>query len=193
MGTWWTGGRGEAGDRTIEQQMTGLDQLWPRVAGKAVADLGCAEGAISLECARRGAAYVRGWERRHHAVDEVNRLARKESLDVVAYCADVDGGPVFSAERYDVILLLAILHKLKEPVLTLSRVIEHAAEDRCTIVLRTRARDWPVLHDARSGFHPQDLRFVMYDTEFTLVHEADGPSVDGQPPEWVGIFERSIA
>ena len=43
MSTPWFGG-----DRTFEQQMTGLDWLAEACRGKSVLDFGCAEGLISI-------------------------------------------------------------------------------------------------------------------------------------------------
>ena len=179
-GKFWFGGH-----RTIEQQMTGLDQLWPRVKGKTVLDLGCAEGAIAMRCIDEGAMLVHGYEHRNDAVQAFNRLAH--GTRAVAYCFDLNTWPFQG--RYDVILMLAILHKLRKPADQLMRFLA-SADETATVVLRTRRRDWPVLRDERSGFLPQDIRFCMYDHGFNLVHEDDGPIDNGEPPEWVGIFER---
>ncbi len=174
------------GHRTIEQQMTGLDQLWPRVVGKSVLDVGCAEGHIAIECERRGAVDVIGIEHRREAVIRANKLARNHAVTFI----EADANFCTPPRRFDVILMLAVLHKLREPEIALGRIIDHGAADNCTVVLRQRRSDWPVLKDARSGYRPQDLRFAMYDRGFTLVHEDDGPIDNGQPPEWVGVFER---
>jgi trans-aconitate methyltransferase len=185
MGRWF------GGDRTVEQQFTGLDALWPLVAGKKVLDLGCAEGDIAIECARRGAASVLGLEVRNDAVQEARAKAKRLETAKFSTC-DLNTW-VVPRMQSDVILMLAILHKLKHPADFLGRVLDRAAARSCTVVLRTRRSDWPVLHDARSGFRPQDIRFAMYDRGFTLVHEDDGPIDSGQPAEWVGFFERDIA
>ena len=181
-GKFWFGGH-----RTIEQQMTGLDQLWPRVKGKTVLDLGCAEGAIAMRCIDEGAMRVTGDERRDGAVQEFDRLARARGAHAVAYCHDLNTWP-FRAQ-HSVILMLAILHKLRKPADQLMRFLA-SASPTATVVLRTRRRDWPVLRDERSAWVPQDIRFCMYDHGFNLVHEDDGPVDNGEPPEWVGIFER---
>lgn len=185
-GRFWFGGH-----RTIEQQMTGLDQLWPRVKGKTVLDLGCAEGAIALRCCAEGALGVIGLEHRHDAVEEFNRSARRERVNAHAFERDLNVWPQPHRDlgKFDVILMLAILHKLRKPADQLMRFLA-SADETATVVLRTRRRDWPVLRDERSGFLPQDIRFCMYDHGFNLAHEDDGPIDNGEPPEWVGIFER---
>lgn len=186
-GRFWFGGH-----RTIEQQMTGLGQLWERVEGKKVLDLGCAEGAIAFRCLDHGATEVLGLEHRADACDEFNRLAGDRPAS--ALCVDLNtwNPGRASMRQYDVILMLAILHKLRRPADQLMRFLSCAAPT-ATVVLRTRQRDWPVLCDERSGFLPQDIRFCMYDHGFNLVHEDDGPIDNGEPPEWVGIFERALA
>jgi 2-polyprenyl-3-methyl-5-hydroxy-6-metoxy-1,4-benzoquinol methylase len=188
-GKFWFGGH-----RTIEQQMTGLDQLWPRVKGKTVLDLGCAEGAIALRCWQHGAKEVLGLEHRKDAVDEFNRQAAKMGATAIGVEVDLNTWHparfgVNGAPFADVILMLAILHKLRKPADQLMRFLA-SASPTATVVLRTRRRDWPVLRDERSAWVPQDIRFCMYDHGFNLVHEDDGPVDNGEPPEWVGIFER---
>ena len=50
------------GPRTVAQQLLGLDQLFVECKGKTCLDVGCAEGMISIELARRGAIAVHGVE-----------------------------------------------------------------------------------------------------------------------------------
>lgn len=183
-GRFWFGGH-----RTIEQQMTGLGQLWERVEGKNVLDIGCAEGVIALECLRRGAVGVCGVDNRADAIAEADRLARKAGLSDRVLFGTADANTYDPRGPFDVILMLAILHKLRKPADSLMRFLT-AAAPTALVVLRTRQRDWPVLRDERSGLLPQDIRFCMYDHGFNLVHEDDGPIDNGEPPEWVGIFER---
>ena len=45
---WFTTAK-RPGDRTLEQQLVGLDKVLAEVAGKTVLDAGCAEGLISME------------------------------------------------------------------------------------------------------------------------------------------------
>jgi SAM-dependent methyltransferase len=188
VGKFWCRPDGKDSDRTVKQQLTGLDQLWPRVRDKTVIDVGCAEGVVAFECLAYGAAAVLGVEMRQPAVHEANRKAERECLPFLAKQADANTwAPPTQA---DVILLLAILHKLAEPAQALDRFLAAGAGDNCTVVLRTRRRDWPVLRDARSGMRPQRLDAVLHKHGFTLVHEDDGPVCDGQPAEWVGVFEK---
>lgn len=180
----------------LERQLQGLDLLWDRVTGKGVLDIGSAEGDIAIECCRRGASHVLGIEYREGAVREANARARELGVNFGCKRDDADhwpGRPMHESARFDVILLLAVLHKLHKPAEALHRIVDRCARPTATVALRLRPRDWPVLRDERSGNRPQELGAVMRLHRFVLVHEDEGP-VSGGVPEWVGIFERvSIA
>ena len=45
----WFSTKGRLGDRTLKQQLMGLDPLFAECKGKTVLDVGCAEGLISIE------------------------------------------------------------------------------------------------------------------------------------------------
>lgn len=108
------------GDRTIEEQTEALARGFAEAKGKTVLDLGCAEGAISLEFAKAGATRVVGLE----VLEPHLEVARK-------YC---DGWPQVEfvcahlaewaashpkPERFDIVLALGVIHKLTrmEPAL----------------------------------------------------------------------------
>lgn len=101
------------GDRTVQEQMLGVSDVLERANGKTVLDLGCAEGAITLEFAKAGAASIL-------AVDLLeSHLKIARSL-----CADhpqvtfIQGNldhliDEVVEEQYDIVLALAIIHKLR--------------------------------------------------------------------------------
>lgn len=175
----------------LERQLTGLDLLWDRVTGSTVADIGCAEGDIGMECVRRGAGFVLGIEYREAAVKAANQRARNvDNFTVLREDADHwPPRPMGERARFDVILMLAVLHKLQKPEASLVRIIDRCAKPTATVVLRLRPRDWPVLRDERSGNRPQQIGTALTALGFRLVHEDEGP-VSGGVPEWVGILER---
>jgi 2-polyprenyl-3-methyl-5-hydroxy-6-metoxy-1,4-benzoquinol methylase len=71
------------GDRTLDQQLCGLDGLQHECAGKTVLDVGCAEGLISHYLARLGARSVYGIEIVPGHVDMANRAAARRKIAAV--------------------------------------------------------------------------------------------------------------
>ncbi len=115
----WFKIEGEAeGDRTLEEQMIGLAPALAECKGKRILDLGCAEGLIAREFSRAGARIVHGIEKLQRHVDLANKLCH--GLPMTFACADLE---LLAAEemkrgraqRFDIVLALAILHKLPEP------------------------------------------------------------------------------
>lgn len=171
------------GDRSLELQLTGLDRLWPAIVGRSVLDVGCAEGLISLQCEQAGARLVLGVEIRRDAVAIANERAFRRRVQFIPG----DANTYDPAGRYDVVLLLAILHKLRDPSAAFERYLA-ACTELC--VVRLPHDDWPVLRDPRSGNRPHDLAIAAARAGFGLEHVAEGPVADGKPAEWVGYFAR---
>lgn len=106
------------GDRTLAEQMVAV---WPAVsecAGKAVLDLGCAEGLIGREFARAGAARVVGIE----SLEGHLKVARQQCAGLPmhfhqAYLHDYAGAllEMVGMPQYDIVLALGIVHKLQFP------------------------------------------------------------------------------
>lgn len=102
-----------AGDRSLAEQMLGLEGL--DVRGCSVLDLGCAEGLIGIEMAKQGARLVHGVENNPRFVLMAREFAGPHPC-VRIFEWDLNGGPpALCLPRYDVVLLLAILHKLTAP------------------------------------------------------------------------------
>lgn len=117
----WFRIKGEAaGDRTLEEQMAGLAPALAEAWGRAVLDLGCAEGLIGREFARAGALSVHGIEVLHRHVAVAERICA--GLPMRFTCADLGAlaaheMPLESPRRYDIVLALAVLHKMADPSL----------------------------------------------------------------------------
>lgn len=143
------------------------------VRGKRVLDVGCAEGLISIECAKRGATSVLGVE--IVASHIASARAAREAWPCVFKHADAarytPKGP------YDVVLLLAVLHKLRDPT-DACRRYARLARELCVIRLPARSPDG-VIVDARSGDEPQDIGAAMSAEGFALMQREDGPR--GEP------------
>jgi 2-polyprenyl-3-methyl-5-hydroxy-6-metoxy-1,4-benzoquinol methylase len=100
----------QVGDRTLSEQLIGLEPLFELAPGKTILDLGCAEGLISLELMNAGAVLTHGVEAVGSRVDHARE--HFQSRDAAFYHADLNefGGapPVGLLESYDIVLLLSI-------------------------------------------------------------------------------------
>lgn len=99
-------------------RLDGLADLYPRMRGSKVFDVGCNRGAVSYDCARAGARLVHGCD-----IDPGGLVAARDlfaDLRDVESCferIDLTEGPqalsLFKGMQYDVTLMLATYHKLK--------------------------------------------------------------------------------
>lgn len=114
----------DVGDRTIAEQLIGLEGALAQCRGNTVLDLGCAEGCIAAEFAKAGAASVVGIEALSTHIEVAEKIRAALPPDVarvitfqVADLRDVilqaraDG----AVRRYDIVLALGIIHKLRDP------------------------------------------------------------------------------
>lgn len=174
MSTPWFGG-----DRTFEQQMTGLDWLADACRGKSILDFGCAEGLISIHLLKHGAKSAGGVELLQERVDR----ARKFAKDFSFYAVQGDANMWTPLGPYDVTLALAILHKLKDPS-TVARRLARATRE--LIVLRLPPATGSTIIDRRSGNVPHDIDAVLKSEGF--VQERAGNT--GPYSEWIGAYRR---
>lgn len=175
MSTPWFGG-----DRTFEQQMTGLDWLAEACRGKSILDFGCAEGLISIHLLKHGAGRVRGVE----LLPERVKKARALSVTLMASFETDDANtwdPM--GGLYDVTLALAILHKLRDPS-TVARRLARATREM--IVLRLPPATGSTIVDRRSGNVPHDIDAVLREEGF--VQERAGNT--GPFGEFIASYRR---
>lgn len=166
------------GDRTIDEQALGLEDY--DFTGKTVLDLGCAEGLLSAYVLMHDAALVHGCEIVQHHIDLATRLFKGKKaqffkIDLNNFQSLHKHPPMLP--RYDVVLMLAIAHKLKDP----ASFINYAATLADSLIIRLPER---ILSDKRSGFKSIDVPALLAPS-FELVAEPTGPR-----GEWMGIFER---
>jgi len=162
------------GDRTLEEQLLGLDLVLAEAAGSTVLDLGCAEGLIGREFALRGAT-VHGLTIVETEV-EAGRVFCAGLPVQIDRCNLMDPAwPV--AGSFDIVLALSIAHKMWDPYAFLRQV--HGRAQRM-IAIRLPNR---VHNDARSNHQPIDP--VRAFTDFDLI--AEPVTCRG---EWLGIFKR---
>lgn len=176
----WFNVGADKGDRTIDQQLIGLDRLFATVPGKSVLDLGCAEGLISIELARRGALAVQGVEIRADHVAVGRKLVG--DLPVALTAADLNTWqPTIS---YDIVIALALLHKLKNPSAACAAFCEASSG---LVVIRTPPKVDPwVIVDERSGNKPHDIGKVLRANGFALSEQLAGTF-----GEVIGYWERT--
>lgn len=175
----WFLGLGRGGDRTIEQQMTGLDKVVAEVAGKTVLDAGCAEGLVSMKLAEAGAASCVGLELIPSFVEIGN--AHAGALPCKFFVANLNDDDLSKVEPADIVLMLAILHKCKDPTAVCQR-LAGLAKDLCVIRLPPSG---PLIVDDRSGRVPHDIDAVMTAAGFALEFATTGPI-----EEWLGYYRR---
>jgi trans-aconitate methyltransferase len=170
---------GRNGDRTLDQQMQGLTLLRQIVLGKTVLDVGCAEGLIDFELIKAGAIATHGVEIRPQAVEDAMKLRGP-----LACAFEVGNADEWQPRRsYDVVLMLAVLHKLKDPEAACARYAECAKE---WVVLRLPPRfNNPMVVDERSGNKPHDIGKVLHRAGFKQHH-----ATSGYLGEWVGYYRR---
>jgi 2-polyprenyl-3-methyl-5-hydroxy-6-metoxy-1,4-benzoquinol methylase len=167
----WFATPARPGDRTLEQQLRGLEPLLADVAGKTVLDVGCAEGLIGIECARAGAVHVRGIE----IVPGHVAIARSLKSNLPCHFAVADANDYVPHRQYDVVLLLALLHKLKEPTRACWR-LARAADSLCVIRFpeASRARG-AIIVDERSRNVTQHIGATMFGLGFGIERVTSGP------------------
>lgn len=171
------------GPRTLAEQMLGLDPLLAEVSGKTVLDLGCAEGLISIAVAGAGAEVVDACDNNAAFVETARQYASNVAGKGVIVCeADLNAGmPAWTAGGYDIVLALAIIHKLKLPAERLGQAADLA---RSLLVIRL-----PV-HAVDGVFHAKyrpdqrcDVVAVMTSRGFDLERIEPGPR-DEQVQYW---------
>lgn len=182
-GTPWFAVGTKPGDRTLDQQLMGLDPLFAEVEGKTVLDVGCAEGLISIECARRGAQWADGIEVREDAVQTARKLVRTLSLHGDVTFDEGDANTYCPQGQYDIVLMLAVLHKLYDPSAACRRF---AAAAKDLVVIRLPPATAPLVVDPRSLNEVHDIDAVMTRSGFVLYLQTN----DGPFGEWVGYFRR---
>ena len=128
------------GDRTLTEQLMGLQPAIDEARGKTVLDLGCAEGLITNEFAKAGAKRVTGIELlpSHLAVAQVVCRAQNNVSFICSHLGDyIKSLEIFPT--YDIVLALGIIHKLDDPAVPLRFAAKSA---RSLLVFRAPAKKY---------------------------------------------------
>src|SRR5580765_5162991 len=98
------------------------DLIFPEsLQGKSVLDVGCALGYFCFEAEARGASRVIGTETRESRVRQALRIGQIRGSRVEFRLADIERVPIEG--RFDYVLLLNVLHHLRDPL----SVLRHLA------------------------------------------------------------------
>lgn len=173
----WFTTPGRLGDRTLESQMIGLERLFSECAGKSILDIGCAEGLLSIECVRAGSVSAHGVE----IVPGHIEVARELAGELPCTFEVANANFYTPSVQVDFVLLLAVLHKLKDPS-TACKLFASAAKEMVVIRLPPYGT---VIIDQRSENVPHDIGAAMEEAGFTLDQVVLGPL-----DEWLGYFKR---
>lgn len=176
----WFHTEGRPGDRSFDQQLLGLGQLFVECSGKTVLDVGCAEGLISIELARRGALAVHGVEIVHEHV----KVGRTLVGDLPVTLENADANVWQPRRQYDIVIALALLHKLRDPSAAARRLVR-ACKD--LLVLRMPPKNGMVIRDVRSGYRPHNIHETLLIEGFVRL------SIDNNGPfgELVAYYRRA--
>lgn len=152
------------GDRTLEEQMKGLQPALDECKGKTVLDLGCAEGSISLEFAKAGAKSVVGIEllAAHLAVAKLQCRKFPQISFVWAHLGDYIKSRE-SFPQYDIVLALGIIHKLDDPAVPMRFA---AQSSRDLLVFRAPARKYDGLIKSKHTNIKCDVPKIMVSEGF---------------------------
>lgn len=172
-------------ERTFTQQCMGLDWLWENSTGAQILDFGCAEGLIGMECFCHGAEFVHGVELVPERVKAAQRIAEKRNLNAKTRFEVGDANTwIPRHDSYDIVLALAILHKLPDPTVVAHRLAKAAAK---AVILRLPPlrRGW-IISDRRSGHQPHDMDAVFTSHGYKMTESHNG----GPFEEFVGVWTR---
>lgn len=128
------------GERSFEDQARALEPAFAEAEGKTVLDVGCAEGLLSHEFARRGAKSVLGFDCNAQILEVASRLGR--GLPTCTFFrADFNKlvEAIEEPDRFDLVLALAVVHKLRSPALGL-RWVARSVKPGGLLVMRTSLR-----------------------------------------------------
>lgn len=177
----------QRGDRTVEQQLLGLETVADRLKGRYVLDVGCAEGLIGRHCVDAwGAAHVDGLgvvPTELNAARELcsGRPMRFFEVDLREQ-EQVDAVSLELLPAYDVVLLLSILHKMRDPMQLLEWACERARE---LVVIRLPA---PTILTARLKYVSYPVHEWMCERYALLAEPATCIEPNSNTPEWMGVY-----
>jgi hypothetical protein len=150
--------------RTLQEQLQGLEPALAAAPGRTVLDLGCAEGWIAREFQKAGAVAVHGVEcNAELKIDPAVRVWRWNLND---------GLPPGLLWKYDIVLLLAIVHKLRNPE---ERLKQYAALATERVVIRLPIGSTGMIRSKNFPDETCNCAEVMQGVGFVLEQTLPGP------------------
>jgi tRNA (mo5U34)-methyltransferase len=126
------------------------------VTGKTLLDIGCWDGAYSVEATRRGASHVlatdhyawhEGWgDRRSFELTRAHLAPSIEAMDI-----DIPDLSAATVGTHDIVLFLGVFYHLRHPFETLERVAATAKE---CLILETHLMRLPFTNKPHMRFYP---------------------------------------
>lgn len=163
------------GRRSVDEQMLGLHPALEEARGRTVFDMGCAEGAIALEFARAGAD-VYAVDYKQDMIDTAKRVAvgqRRLAFEVVDLRNVIRKARLAGKWRtFDIVLALAVLHKLDDPKAATEFVAE-SCKGLAVIRLPIHAPDGVI--KAKHGSNSANVNTIMRAHDFRLEQTVEGP------------------
>lgn len=171
----------QRGDRTLAEQLKGLEPMLAEVKGKSVLDLGCAEGLITQVCVQHGARHVYGLD------NNPGFIAKADSLGLDPHRAyfvmhDLNriDRDVEACAHADIVLALAIFHKLTDPA-AMVPAWARFAWDLLVIRLPSHGADGVIRSKYRAA-NSVNLKQALPACGFRLEQQLPGPR--GEPVQY---------
>lgn len=179
----------QKGPRSLVEQMLGLKPALEETYGKTVLDLGCAEGLIAIEFAKRGASLVCGVDYNPALIATANAEIEKASAHsgkfIPVGCMHADLSDMLTegyTQQFDIVLALAILHKLPDPAAGAKFC---AASAKSLIVIRLPIGSTGTIRSKHAHHMRCDVREVFRANGFQRERKELGPR-----GEWVQYWRR---
>jgi hypothetical protein len=170
------------GPRSTDEQMLGLDYIVQTIQGRTVLDLGAAEACISAKLIESGAVLCDAVDCNADTIESAHRLHRDHvrSGKLRLYTANLNEFCKLALkDSYDTVLLLSILHKLRDPIGFLAEVLPKAADIlavRLPNAHKNTTKHWGTEFDVQPTIN----------AEFRLIQQPQTCR-----DEWLGIYRRN--
>lgn len=166
----------QAGDRTLEDQVTAVRPAIAECAGKTVLDLGCAEGLVGLEFAKAGAQLVHGIDSILGNVNTARQVCNGQAMTFETADLNVYIREAFARDavaQYDIVLALGVTHKLHDP----AHGVNFAARSARNLVLfrSGRAQQGGIITNKWNSKVAVNAHKLMRMHGFTLEKTLTGP------------------